>query len=461
MNISDTIAAIATPHGEGGIGIIRLSGPDAKSIALKVFRGKRRRQNYTTHRLYHGTLIDSGSGTPVDECLLTVMYSPHSFTGEDVAELHCHGGRLVLNMALEAILKKGARLAEPGEFTKRAFLNGKMDLVQAEAVIELIRAKTGLALRVAQAHLGGQLSKAVNDIKSLLLNHLATIEADLDFPDEEGTHDLTISDSRKVLHKAQEDLKRIIGTYEGGTVLRDGIATVIAGRPNAGKSTLLNLLLGEERAIVTPIPGTTRDVIEDVVNLRGLPLRLMDTAGLRNTEDTIEAIGVMLTKERLKGAQLVLYVVDAAHNPEEDLDLLKDIKDKKVVTVINKIDMVDHAELKRISGIFAGGSVAKISASNREGIDQLEDIIFAQITGLPLHSEAEEGIVITSMRHKNALISALSALQRATDTIEGGLAGEFLALELREAVIRLGEVVGETATEEILDRIFGQFCIGK
>jgi tRNA modification GTPase len=460
-NISDTIAAISTPPGAGGIGIVRINGSGAESIASRIFRAKGGHTHFESQRLYYGTIFDSTEDTPIDECLMVVMRAPNSFTGENIVEFHCHGGQLVLKKVLEAVLRQGARVAEAGEFTKRAFLNGKMDLVQAEAVIDIIMAKTSLALAAARDQLQGRFSIKVNSIKAGLVDLLSMIEAGLDFPDEEGVEIAPAPEIEARLKDIDKDIIKVLSTYEEGKVIRDGIGVIILGRPNVGKSTLLNILLREERAIVTPIPGTTRDVIEEVLNIRGLPVRLMDTAGLRDTVDTVETIGLRLARERLEGAQLVLYTVDATDYSDNDIDFLCGIRDKKVIVVVNKADLVNGDELKGACDFFRRWRVVWTSAINETGIDVLEETVFEEATGHSCLSEAGVEVTVTNARHKAALDGAHESVERALDATEKGLSGEFLALEIREAVEKLGEITGEVTTEDILGRIFSQFCVGK
>ncbi|MBI5286409.1 MAG: tRNA uridine-5-carboxymethylaminomethyl(34) synthesis GTPase MnmE [Deltaproteobacteria bacterium] len=456
----DTIAAIATPPGEGSVGVVRVSGPQAPTIATRIFqpRGRLSPEEFKSHRLYYGHIIDPASNTPVDDGFLTVMKKPRSYTGEDVVEISCHGGQLILQRVIEVILREGARLAEPGEFTKRAFLNGRMDLAQAEAVIDLIRAKTDLGLKASRAQLEGGLSRKVDEIKDSLADLLARIEAELDFP-EDDVERLGVEEMERVVEEAKRGISQLLDTYTGGRILKEGIKVIILGRPNVGKSTLLNILLKEERAIVTPIPGTTRDIIEDVVNIKGIPVRLMDTAGLRETADEVESIGIRLAMKRLEEAQMAIYVADAtAQSHGKDIETLKGIpEDKKLIVAVNKIDLMDSSKIEGVRGAFKDRRVVEISALYEKGIDSLEDAIYEGAVGQPSLMEGE--VLVTNLRHKMALVGAGEALERARDAFV--LSMEFLAIELRETTKRLGEITGEVTTEDILDRIFSQFCIGK
>ncbi len=468
MYPEDTIAAVATPPGEGGVGIVRISGPKALYVAQAVFAPARDTCEIRPLRLYYGTIKDPSTGRAVDDGYMVYMKGPRSFTGEDTVELHCHGGLLVTKKVLEAVLSAGARTAGPGEFTRRAFLNGKLDLSQAEAVCDLIRAQTESAMRSARGRLKGGLSRRVNSIKEILLDLLVRVEAELDFAEDEieETPSGTLSEG---IERARGEIEELVATYEQGRILREGVKAAILGRPNTGKSSLLNILLREERAIVTDVPGTTRDVIEEVVVIRGLAVRLMDTAGLRDTVDEVESIGVERARERVKEAALVLFVVDSSSGDfSGDRELLETTlgmsPDKKVVVVANKMDLVGEKERIRgeVEKAFTGRPVVFISAFREEGIGDLEEKIVEEAVGRRhAATEADPGELVTSLRHKEALLRALEGLERAGAAVENGLAREFIATDLRWSVDRLGEITGETTTEDILDRIFSSFCIGK
>lgn len=455
----DTIAAVSTAWGEGGIGIVRLSGPDALDCALKVFSLKKDTEIRDRY-LYYGEI--KGNGSVIDNGFLAYMRGPRSYTGEDVVELHCHGGPLILKNVLEALLKNGARGAEPGEFTKRAFLNGKLDLAQAESVIDVIRAETELSLSSARGRLAGALSAKVNSIKEGLLTLLTHIEAELDFSEEE-LDGLSKDRIFSGLKDARVSLEKMLSTYGEGKVLKDGIRVLILGRPNVGKSSLLNILLREERAIVTPIPGTTRDVIEEVVNIRGLPIRLQDTAGLRETADHVESIGVRAARDRIATSELILFVIDASFPSfYDDLALLNEAGGKKLIIVANKADLADGIQEDGIKKAFEGRKICFISALRSSGIEELKDLIYEEALGRPYGSaQAPAGELITSSRHKDSLEKALEGIGRTEDALNEDLPKEFVATDLRWSVDRLGEITGETTTEDILDRIFSNFCIGK
>ena len=467
MNLSDTICAVATPLGEGGIGIVRISGSSAEKIAHSIFKPKKKvspssigMEFFESHRLYYGTILNPADKSSFDEALMVIMRKPRSFTGEDVVEFHCHGGQLVLQRVLELIVRQGARMAEPGEFSKRAFLNGKLDLVQAEALIDLIRAKTDLSLKVAHTQLEGQLSQKVNQLKDSVVDLLAQIEAELDFPDEEDVSGIPDKKISKRLQQINEEMAKLLSTYEEGRILREGISCIILGRPNVGKSSLLNLLLKEERAIVTPIPGTTRDIIEEVVNIKGIPLRLMDTAGLRETQDEVESIGIRFTMKRLESSQMVLFVVDLSGGEfEEDMKILDKIRNKKLIIIGNKIDSADRKTIDSFRNAFKNNTKVEISALYDRGVEELRQTISNEATGQKTDEFTE--LVLSNTRHKISLEQARDAIMKAEETLKEGLSKEFIAVELKEAVEKLGEITGSVTIEDILDRIFSQFCIGK
>ncbi|MBI5492336.1 MAG: tRNA uridine-5-carboxymethylaminomethyl(34) synthesis GTPase MnmE [Deltaproteobacteria bacterium] len=452
--MNDTIAAISTPFGEGGIGVIRISGPDALAIGQKAFHAN----GELRERYINFGHISGLDGVKIDTGFFIYMKGPRSYTGEDVVELQCHGGTLVLKKALEAVLRCGARPAGPGEFTKRAYLNGKLDLAQAEAVIDLIRAKTEAGLSSAQSRLSGALSSKIDAVKGGLFKLLTHIEAELDFPEDEidGMPDEAFLER---LSAARDALIRLLSTYEEGKVIRDGVKVLILGRPNVGKSSLLNILLKEERAIVTPVPGTTRDIIEEVINLRGIPVRLMDTAGLRKTRSRVESIGVQAAMNRVKDAQLVLFVVDASSRSfSGDIEILRSIEGKKVIVVANKTDLAKDPKID-----IDGHKTVFISALKSIGIEELKDEVYKEAVGHAFDSslDTDPGEVLVSARHKIALERCLEGIKKTEKALRGGLAREFVATDLRWSIDRLGEITGETTTEDILEEIFNNFCIGK
>jgi tRNA modification GTPase len=396
------------------------------------------------------------------------MKGPRSYTGEDVVELHCHGGPLILRKVLGVVFRTGVRVAEPGEFTKRAFLNGRLDLAQADAVIDLIRARTDGALTSARGRIEGRLSRRVGEIKEVLLGLLTRIEAELDFPEEEDVDGLPAEALLAGLFKAEGALKRLVSTYDQGRALREGVKVLILGRPNVGKSSLLNILLKEERAIVAELPGTTRDLIEEVVIIKGLPIRLMDTAGLGQTQDPVEAKGVSIAKGRVGLAKLILFVVDSSMGDfKEDRGLLEAASGKKVLVVANKVDLVDGKRCDEIKKRFGGYRVVFISALKEEGIEGLEGAVYEEAVGRPYGGvrgvpvEADPGEYVASAWQKEALVKALEGMNRVRRAVHGRLTRDLIATDLRWTVDRLGEITGETTTEDILERIFSEFCIGK
>jgi len=454
---ADTIAAISTPLGEAGIGIVRLSGPLAFAIARRLFRPHRPHPTWQSHRLYLGHIVGP-QGEIIDEVMVTFMRAPHTYTREDVVEINCHSGYGVLRRILDLVLAAGARLARPGEFTLRAFLAGRLDLTQAEAVLEVIRARTEAHLQVAAAHLQGGLGRRLSRVRQDLLDLLARVEAALDFPEEAG--ELDPAPVREGFHRQQGVLQALADSYEAGRLLREGLLVVIAGRPNVGKSSLLNRLLDMERAIVTEIPGTTRDLVEESVTLGGVVVRFSDTAGLRPAQDRVEELGIARTRERLRQADLVLYLVDAsAPAAPEDAAALAELAGQPGLVVLNKMDLESRLSADGLSG-STPWPLTKISAKTGQGIEALQEAIAAQALGGGLKVQGE---VITQARHHEHLRQCLVYLDQARDLLAAyePPPWELVALELGSAIHELGEITGEEVGEAILDRIFGQFCLGK
>jgi len=455
----DTIAAISTPLGVGGIGVVRVSGPQAREIVQRVFRRKRGQGPLLSHRFYLGEILRPSDQAALDEVLVVFMEKPKTYTREDVVEIQCHSGVLVLQEILRAVLQSGARLAEPGEFTRRAFLNGRIDLTQAEAVIDLIQSKTQRSLELANRQRQGRLAEEIRRIKEDLLDLSAELEASIDFPEEE-IPPLSKGEVDRRLENGRDRLDSLLRTFTEGKIYREGISAVIIGRPNVGKSSLLNSLLREDRAIVTPIPGTTRDAIEETVNIRGIPLRIMDTAGLRHARDAIEVEGVRRTRHHLAQADLAIWVVDGSESlTPEDLDILAQVKGKKSVIAINKNDLPQRLDPRDLAGQIPEVPLISISALHHTGIEGLEEAIRAVVLNGSLEPSAE--IILTNVRHQQALERAREALIQSIASLHAGLSPEFIAVDLSRALQALGEIVGETTSEEVLDRIFSQFCIGK
>jgi tRNA modification GTPase len=456
MYLEDTIAAIATPVGCGGIGIVRVSGPDAAAIADKVFM-KQGNGGLESHRFYYGRIVDPADRSMIDEGMGVLMRAPRSYTREDVLELHCHGGYLVVQRVLDACLCSGARLSAAGEFTRRAFLNGRIDLCQAESIIDLINSRTEMSLAFAQSQREGTLSARLGEISGLLRQALALIEAFIDFP-EEDLDAATLGQIASLVDQSGADLGDLLKSYAHGKVIRDGISVLLAGKPNVGKSSLLNALALEQRAIVSHIPGTTRDVIEEIINIDGLPVRIIDSAGIRDSHDEIEQEGIRRSLEKLALADLVLFMVDGSSAIDRlDLDLLQAIAGKRFITVVNKTDLppvLDENELP------AGAPIVRISSKNGSGIDQLRYAIFHSFVSDRVLTSRDH-VAITSVRHRDILARALDGLESYRSQLTGGASGELLAIDLRDSLAAIGEITGETTPDDILDIIFSSFCIGK
>ena len=461
MLLSDTITAIATPRGEGGIGIIRVSGSLAIPIACKIFRSPQRISpaDFPSHTLNYGHIVDPISGDVVDEVMLGIMRSPKSYTAEDVVEFNCHGGIIPLTAVLELTLKAGARLAEPGEFTKRAFLNGRLDLAQAEAVVDLIRSKTDLTRQIALDGLTGRLSQEVNAVSNRLADLLAEVEASIDFPEEELDF-LNVGAMQQTAQTIQGDLDRLMETASEGKLLREGISIAILGKPNVGKSSLLNALLQSDRAIVTEIPGTTRDTIEEMLNLRGIPIKLIDTAGIHQTEDVVERQGVERSKNYLDCADLILMMFDASQPLlEADFELLHEAHSRKAILILNKVDLPILATPKDLRLHAPQKSVVQTSMLHGEGIEDLKSTVLQEVLGGDF--VMGDSPIITNVRHHEALRRGRVALAYAMESLDARMPPELIAVDLRSSLDSVGEIVGKTTTEDILDRIFSQFCIGK
>ena len=456
----ETIAAISTPYGESGIGVVRMSGSSAESIARKLFRPKTDQSYFISHHFHYGEIIDTQSGKVVDEVLIVLMKSPKTYTKEDIVEIHCHGGYFILQKVLELILVHGARMAHPGEFTKRAFLNGRIDLTQAEAVIDMINAKTMVGLEIANQQLKGWLFREMAQLKTRLVQDLALIEAHIDFPEEEIEPTPFIEIEREIERRVQK-LQEWIASYEEGKIFREGISCAIIGKTNVGKSSLLNALLKEERAIVTAIPGTTRDVIEEVMNIYGIPVRVIDTAGLRKAKDSIEQEGVRRAKERLVGSDFILLMLDGSRAiDEDDEEIFEEVNGKKKVVVLNKNDLPQKISIEEVKNRFVEDPIVSVSALKGDGIDDLKKTICARLVQREVRA-TQEHLIVANIRHKNALVQIRDNLSNAVKGMEEGISLEFVAFEIRAALEALGEMVGETTSEEVLSRIFEQFCIGK
>ncbi len=449
----ETIAAISTPPGVGGIGIIRISGDNALNVAKRIFKAKNKSE-IKPFTIRFGYVVDEKQNA-LDQVLVSYFKSPKSYTGEDVIEINCHGGNVSTREILELVLKNGARLAEPGEFTKRAFLNGKLDLTQAEAVIELINSKSDNESKASYKQLEGLLGAKIKEIKQGIIDLLVDIEANIDYP-EYDIEEVRRERIYNVLSTNVSKLEILEKSFESGKILRDGVSTVIIGKPNVGKSSLLNRLVKEDRAIVTEIAGTTRDTIEEYITIRGIPLKLVDTAGIHETDDIVESIGVNKSKKAIDESELVLLMLDAARElSKEDEELLEATKNKNRIILINKID----ADKKINKDMFKSDKVIEMSTKTLAGIEELEETIEEMFNISELNIENE--IVITNVRHKNLIHKAAEEIKNAIVSIKNGLPIDMLSIDLQEALQNLGEITGESISEEVVKGIFAKFCVGK
>ncbi len=457
----DTIAAIATAPGESGIGIVRLSGPQAISIAGKLIKLKQGKKaaalpSYTIH---YGHAVDPKTSKIIDEVILSVMKAPKTYTREDVAEINCHGGMVSVRRTLEAAITLGARLAEPGEFTRRAYLNGRIDLAQAEAVVDIIKAKTSDSLSAAVNQLKGRLSGELKEIAESIKSAAVEVEANIEFP-EEGLEAAGLKVTARALSSARERLKELLATAGAGKILREGVKTSIVGRPNAGKSSLLNELLEEERAIVTHLPGTTRDIIEEGINLEGMPFVLSDTAGIRESSNLIEKKGIQRTFNSIESADAVILMLDGSEKlNKDDREAAKRARGKKALIVINKSDLKQKLEEREVEKLLPGVKIINISALKAKGIKELKKALRRLVDERGVRGSEE--IIITSLRHKLLLENAVLSLDNALESIKKGMSEEFIALDIRGALDHLGAITGRVSSEDIINRIFSEFCVGK
>lgn len=458
----DTIAAISTPMGEGAIAIVRLSGDDSIKIADQIFRsvsGKRLTE-VPTHTIHYGHLIDAKTEQVIEEVMVSIMRGPKTFTKEDVVEINCHGGIVSVNRVLQHVLAYGARLAEPGEFTKRAFLNGRIDLSQAEAVMDLIRAKTDRAMNVALGQMEGRLSKLIMGLRQEILEILAHVEVNIDYPEYDDVEEMT---HKMLLQKAmyvRDELKKLLQTSQQGKILREGLSTVIVGRPNVGKSSLLNSLVQENKAIVTDIPGTTRDVIEEYVNVRGVPLRLLDTAGIRETEDIVERIGVEKSRQVLKEADLILLVLNYADAfTKEDENLFEAVKGMDVIVIINKTDLTQKIDMERVKELAAEHKIVTTSLLEDRGVDELEEAISSLFFAGSI--ESGDMTYLSNTRHIALIGQSLHTIEEAIAGVEMGTPIDIVQIDITRTWELLGEVIGDSVHESLIDQLFSQFCLGK
>ncbi len=459
--MTDTISAISTAIGEAGIGIVRMSGKDSIEIANKIFKGEKieKLKDGENRKLIYGYIIDPEKDEIIDEVLIVYMKSPYTYTREDMVEIYCHGGIIPVRRILELTLKYGARLADRGEFTKRAFLNGRLDLSQAEAVIDMINAKTDKSYDVSLNQLEGSLSKEIREIRDILLNMIAHIEVSIDFPDED-IEEVTYNQLEKDAKKVYEKIDNLLSTADRGRILRDGLNTVILGKPNVGKSSLLNAILRENRAIVTDVPGTTRDIIEEYVNIDGIPLKIVDTAGIRDTEDLVEKIGVDRAKEMVDKADLIIAVFDMSEDlSKEDEKIINIIRDKKSIILLNKTDLPVKFDEKQIRKMLPDKKIINTSIVKGIGLDELINSIKDMFYSGEMDIKNE--VVITNVRHKNQLLKAKNNIEDGLEAIKLNMPLDCIEVDIRNCWKNLGEISGDTVTEDILDKIFSEFCIGK
>ncbi len=458
----DTIAAISTPMGEGAIAIVRLSGDEAVAIADKIFKSPSGKSlvEQQSHTIHYGHLIDPKTDEIVEEVMLSLMKGPKTFTREDVVEINCHGGIVSVNRVLQLVLRSGARLAEPGEFTKRAFLNGRIDLSQAEAVMDLIRAKTDRAMNVALGQMDGKLSRLIGLLRQALLETLAQVEVNIDYPEYDDVEEMTVPVLLEKCTWVRDEIIKLLQTSSQGKILREGLSTVILGRPNVGKSSLLNSLVHENKAIVTDIAGTTRDIIEEYVNVRGVPLRLVDTAGIRETEDIVERIGVERSREALKDADLILLVLNYGEElSPEDERLFETIQHMDYIVVVNKTDIEQKIDLNRVQEFAGTRRVVATSLLKEEGVIELEEAIAALFFEGQI--EADDLTYVSNARHIALLHQAQAVIEDALDAAEAGVPVDMVQIDVTRTWEILGEIIGDTVQESLINQLFSQFCLGK
>ncbi|WGZ09648.1 tRNA uridine-5-carboxymethylaminomethyl(34) synthesis GTPase MnmE [Staphylococcus aureus] len=456
----DTITSISTPMGEGAIGIVRLSGPQAVEIADKLYKGKHLLNDVPSHTINYGHIIDPESKEVIEEVMVSVLRAPKTFTREDIIEINCHGGILTINRVLELTMTYGARMAEPGEFTKRAFLNGRIDLSQAEAVMDFIRSKTDRASKVAMNQIEGRLSDLIKKQRQSILEILAQVEVNIDYPEYDDVEDATTEFLLEQSKEIKQEINRLLDTGAQGKIMREGLSTVIVGKPNVGKSSMLNNLIQDNKAIVTEVAGTTRDVLEEYVNVRGVPLRLVDTAGIRETEDIVEKIGVERSRKALSQADLILFVLNNNEAlTQEDYTLYEVVKNEDVIVIVNKMDLEQNIDINEIKDMIGDTPLIQTSMLKQEGIDELE----IQIRDLFFGGEVQnqDMTYVSNSRHISLLKQARQTIQDAIDAAESGVPMDMVQIDLTRTWEILGEIIGETASDELIDQLFSQFCLGK
>ncbi len=456
----DTITSISTPMGEGAIGIVRLSGPQAVEIADKLYKGKHLLNDVPSHTINYGHIIDPESKEVIEEVMVSVLRAPKTFTREDIIEINCHGGILTINRVLELTMTYGARMAEPGEFTKRAFLNGRIDLSQAEAVMDFIRSKTDRASKVAMNQIEGRLSDLIKKQRQSILEILAQVEVNIDYPEYDDVEDATTEFLLEQSKEIKQEINRLLDTGAQGKIMREGLSTVIVGKPNVGKSSMLNNLIQDNKAIVTEVAGTTRDVLEEYVNVRGVPLRLVDTAGIRETEDIVEKIGVERSRKALSQADLILFVLNNNEAlTQEDYTLYEVVKNEDVIVIVNKMDLEQNIDINEVKDMIGDTPLIQTSMLKQEGIDELE----IQIRDLFFGGEVQnqDMTYVSNSRHISLVKQARQTIQDAIDAAESGVPMDMVQIDLTRTWEILGEIIGETASDELIDQLFSQFCLGK
>ncbi|MDS3888315.1 tRNA uridine-5-carboxymethylaminomethyl(34) synthesis GTPase MnmE [Staphylococcus hominis] len=456
----DTITSISTPMGEGAIGIVRLSGPEAVEIGDKLYKGKKKLKDVPSHTINYGHIIDPETDEVVEEVMISVLRAPKTFTREDIIEINCHGGILTINRILELTMTHGARMAEPGEYTKRAFLNGRIDLSQAEAVMDFIRSKTDRASKVAMNQIEGRLSDLIKRQRQSILEILAQVEVNIDYPEYDDVEDATTEFLLAQSKKIKNEIDQLLETGTQGKIMREGLSTVIVGKPNVGKSSMLNNLIQDNKAIVTEVAGTTRDVLEEYVNVRGVPLRLVDTAGIRDTEDIVEKIGVERSRKALSEADLILFVLNN-NEPltEEDRTLYEVIKNEDAIVIVNKTDLDRRLDIEEVKTMIGDTPLIQTSMLKQEGVDELE----LQIRDLFFGGEVQnqDMTYVSNSRHISLLKQARQTIQDAIDAAEAGIPMDMVQIDLTRTWELLGEIIGESASDELINQLFSQFCLGK
>lgn len=456
----DTITSISTPMGEGAIGIVRLSGPEAVEIGDKLYKGKKKLKDVPSHTINYGHIIDPETQEVIEEVMISVLRAPKTFTREDIIEINCHGGILTINRILELTMTHGARMAEPGEYTKRAFLNGRIDLSQAEAVMDFIRSKTDRASKVAMNQIEGRLSDLIKRQRQSILEILAQVEVNIDYPEYDDVEDATTEFLLAQSKKIKNEIDQLLETGTQGKIMREGLSTVIVGKPNVGKSSMLNNLIQDNKAIVTEVAGTTRDVLEEYVNVRGVPLRLVDTAGIRDTEDIVEKIGVERSRKALSEADLILFVLNN-NEPltEEDRTLYEVIKNEDAIVIVNKTDLERRLDIEEVKTMIEDTPLIQTSMLKQEGIDELELQIRDLFFGGDVQNQ--DMTYVSNSRHISLLKQARQSIQDAIDAAESGIPMDMVQIDLTRTWEILGEIIGESASDELIDQLFSQFCLGK